>query len=1032
MNPLQQEVDFQTQALENGTAALANLNREARELLDSRASTEALVDVNQRISNQIRVNSITQENLNDAVAKLNGQTTVPAKSYEKVDAASQTADEPFTNDITDEELGPEELSNLEDVDSGWTDQDGFMILDDDGWDEQDGLMIHSSDQTDDEDSEELFELSSGYVPVTSTSGTPNTTSTQFTPTPVMNPLHSYATYTYGINLFILTKEESKTVTENPDRLVPKHCLISSGGKHNSTTLRRHPEFKDDFYFSDLKLTTIIGMNSRSKASNAVEISFSIIEPYGLTLLDRIIEASKGVASRNYLEMPYLLEIEFYGSDDMGKQFKPIPGITKRIPIKLIEMKVKVGTKGGEYQLRAIPFNHQAFQENTASTPINLEIDADTVQAFFSDKEEKISGATTNPAVQQQAQLAKKIKTNSYTGGVNSWYKYLKSTDARKNTDTIKFEIDPEIAKSSIVNPNRNEPGRTPVPDPGSKEALAAKKNDSAGPNFKTSSFSINAGTSVMRVIDMVMRSSEYITSQVSDPLSSDPQATADKLGKPLNWYKVIPQIVLNEFDENTNRWSKTITYYIKKYTVYNSKHVYGPQSKPSGAVKKYDYMYTGKNNDIIDFQIDFDTLFYTAIQSNRSSHETLSGAAAPVEDKSKENTIKNPSGGKNSPFPVQITPIADDPGNNAGIDGIRNSVTKTAADMQKSIYSGSRGDMLNLKMKILGDPHFIKQDDIYNNPSNSNYASITSGQLIPGNNSLVMDVSEIHCLVSFKTPVDIDETTGLVRKDGKYLESSFSGMYRVLMVSTEFRGGKFEQTLDMIRIFDDVPTNSASLTNQRAGAANNNLGARSLPGNLSNTTWSDQNGLLVSDDDGWEDQDGLMISTSDREEEFLLNDVDEEFIEEDNGEFVEDADFEELSEIVDSDEEEVDVTEWEEEQQTSKEETPVKTPDQAEVKSVQSQPSNTPRGRAIAEQQRVLDALQNEINVYTEANAELQSNVNKANDALDAAEASGNAAAIKEARSNLKIAIDEKKNMSIKLKEAQAQVGEEEQKLKAI
>jgi hypothetical protein len=186
-----------------------------------------------------------------------------------------------------------------------------------------------------------------------------------------------------------------------------------------------------------------------------------------------------------------------------------------------------------------------------------------------------------------------------------------------------------------------------------------------------------------------------------------------------------------------------------------------------------------------------------------------------------------------------------------------------------------------------------------------------------------MDVSEIHCLVSFKTPVDIDETTGLVRKDGKYLESSFSGMYRVLMVSTEFRGGKFEQTLDMIRIFDDVPINSTSSTNQRAGVLDTNLGARSLPGNLSNTTWSDQNGLLVSDDDGWEDQDGLMISTSDREEEFLLNDVDEEFIEEDDGEFVEDADFEELSEIVDSDEEEIDLSEWNDQQQVSGENIPL-------------------------------------------------------------------------------------------------------------
>lgn len=773
------------------------------------------------------------------------------------------------------------------------------------------------------------------------------------PSPTVNRLHSYATYTYGISLFILSKEESNLLTENPNKLVPKYCLISSGGRHDST-LTRHPEFKDDFYFQDLRLTTVIGMNSRSKASNAVEISFSIIEPYGLTLLDRVIAASKLVASKNYLEMPYMLQVDFFGSDDNGKPARPIPGTTKRLPMKIIELKAKVSTKGAEYSLRAIPFNHQAFQESAASTPVNLEIDADTVQSFFSDQEEKIqtqiderNDATaqaeafknaqqyvTNEAdkkiYQQQAEaLAKKanspIRTSSYTGGVNSWYRFLKDSDARRNTDTIKFVIDPDIAKSSIVRPDRTEPGRTPIPDPGSKEALAVKKNEAAGPNFKSSAFSINAGTSVMRVIDMVMRNSDYVTNQIKDPASADPQAAADKLGKPLDWYKVIPQINLKEFDEKTNRWSKEITYYIKKYTVYNSKHVYGPQSKPAGAVKSYDYMYTGKNNDVIDFQIDFDTLYYTAVQANRSGHETISGAAAPTESKPKENSISNPSGGKNSAFPIQITPIADDPGANAGLDGNRNSVTKTAADIQKSLYSGTRGDMLNLKLKILGDPDFIKQDDVYMNPSVDGYDDAIAQQTLAENGSLVMDSREIHCRVTFKTPTDIDERTGLMRSDGKYVESVFSGLYRVLTVATEFRSGKFEQTLDMIRIFDDVPSDSKAKSAQRETATTTDANSRSLPGQSVEDQIYEM--APVEYDDSDPDMSGFEVD----EDEFTDTPIDYDDtgleISEEDEEFVQDEDYTDLAEITDE-AEEFDIDEYNEQLSTIELDSPINNEDQ--------------------------------------------------------------------------------------------------------
>lgn len=655
-------------------------------------------------------------------------------------------------------------------------------------------------------------------------------------TPQTNPLHSYATYTYSLSLYILSKDDINTLSKNPAGWRPHNCLVSSGGK-NVGTFVRNPAFTDDFYFDSLKITTVIGMNARSKSSNAIDISFTVIEPYGLTFLNRIMDASISVNSPNYIEMPYLLQIDFYGNDDAGQVLTPIPGQTKMIPIRIIGIKTKVGAKGSEYQFQAVPFNHQAFSESEASTPINLEVDAGTVGDFFKNTEEDIAkqkaakdqarsdlilaqglqvdddGNPLDPSVRglggdpsKVAALQKSInsayKSNSYTGGVNSWHKQCRDTKVSEYFSEIRFVLDPEIARSKITAPKRADIKKTPVPNPGTKEAQTINKKDAVGPDTNSASFAINSGTSVLRVIDMVMRNSEYISSQLTDPAKStgkDAQQIANSQNKPLAWYKVVPEITLKEFDKKLNKWASILTYHIQKYIVYNSKHPWGPQSRPVGSVKKYDYMYTGKNSDVIDFNIDFDTLFYTAVQVNRNKYESIIGTQGKEESDTNNIPAK---GGTNKFITQKFKPKADDP-SSGGMQGNDSSVTKTATDIQNSLYSGSRGDMLNLKLKIIGDPQLIKQDDVYTNPANSDYASRVAQQVM-NNGSLVMDKGELFAQVTFKTPVDIDNQTGLVRTNSKYSESVFSGIYKFLTVDNEFRGGKFEQTCDLIRMPDDI------------------------------------------------------------------------------------------------------------------------------------------------------------------------------------------------------------------------------------
>ena len=112
--------------------------------------------------------------------------------------------------------------------------------------------------------------------------------------------------------------------------------------------------------------------------------------------------------------------------------------------------------------------------------------------------------------------------------------------------------------------------------------------------------------------------------------------------------------------------------------------------------------------------------------------------------------------------------------------------------------------MINVKLKILGDPEFIKQDDIFFNPRTN--PDQNSGKLIDKNGSIMFDSAERFVLLTFNTPVDVDPESGLMVVDSKYTTSAFSGIYKIITVDNEFTGGAFTQTLDLIRIFENFST----------------------------------------------------------------------------------------------------------------------------------------------------------------------------------------------------------------------------------
>jgi len=696
--------------------------------------------------------------------------------------------------------------------------------------------------------------------------------------PIPNPLHDYSSYTYGLALHMLSTADYKAMATDPDGgWVPSKTLIASAGKYGGvgSGFDRDPRFREDFYFDNFKMNTVVGLNSGSQGSNAIDIGFTIIEPYGMTLIDRFMNACEELDGKNYLEVPYLIQIDFYGYDDEGTQ-RNIIEHRKFIPVKLIEMKIRVGVKGAEYQVKAVPFTHGGFFESVAATPANFEVTASTLLNFFdAGADESKTIQTMQQRKEAAAKAEKDVKNkdpddarqlkkeeeaaaanakvtgqgdgNSYSirsfvAAYNAWQKTTVDSNYQSDCNTIEVKFDKAILDAqnkeggkivqSEVQSAKQVGDKDPTNEKDAKDAARANTGKaSAQPKFEVGKFSINGGTNVVEVINMMMKNSLYIRKQMLDP-TKDAESNAQAAKKPVQWWKIIPQIELKKFCTRTGKWNFHIIYHVVSYTVFNRAHPNAPKEMPTGWHKEYHYIYTGQNSDIIDFALEFDTLFYTAVTINRGKVQSTAGPqkSADQDDKLKQTEDFTGYGDKEQAgagvTPVRLVNREDSMDQTATGNQRKDSVSGVVASVSESIYANAQGDMLSVRLKIVGDPMFIKQDDVYYNPGQARFQETpyTDTYVKGDRNMIAMDGGEVHCLITFRTPTDIDEETGTVRYDGVTRESSFSGIYRVLSVENTLAGGKFEQTLEMIRLQDqpDYDRRTTKASTERDPVHNSN------------------------------------------------------------------------------------------------------------------------------------------------------------------------------------------------------------------
>jgi len=678
--------------------------------------------------------------------------------------------------------------------------------------------------------------------------------------PFGNPLNYYTAYNCIFSLSVLTDYQVNFPDETYRQGKTGVTILKSASLNPNDRVATpygmpgNPSGKFDFFLDDLTINSTVGMDKATGNTNATGLNFMVTEPYSMGgFMEAMQIAAKSTGNeQTYLTAPYLLTIEFKGWDVNGKDYV-IPGSKKYIPIKILEVSMRVTGKGSMYTIGAYPWNEQAFSEvyTTLKTPVN--ISGSSVQEMLQTGEKSLQKVVNDRLKSEVKQgsvavpdeililFPSDIATGNVTGDSAS-NKTATTSPAAASNSTIETRL--KVSKSSPdkgfeqktddlnaigaakMGFSYERKGDTPFGKDNVvyDEATGIWKRGDLTVDPSKSDFRFAQGSNITNAINQVILQSDYCRQALSP-------SQVDKRGM-IPWFKIETQVYNIDSEANLKKTGdkpRLVVFRIIPYLAHSSR-ITKANSKPKGyaalkeeAIKEYNYIYTGKNLDILDFDITFQAGFYQSFAAdnyvNTESEKTKENTSGDIDEESTVAASENArfeaqqaeiygtavpatgsAGTKNRPMTIKNRT------DGGGGGGVETQAVRVARQFHDAMTNGA--DMIELNMTILGDPYYITDSGV------GNYtAPITDLINLNGDGSMNYQNGEVDVIVNFRTPLDVDQQAGTMSFGPTELVKDFSGLYQVLEIDSKFSNGKFIQTIKMNRrLLQEVEGESTSLS----------------------------------------------------------------------------------------------------------------------------------------------------------------------------------------------------------------------------
>ena len=658
--------------------------------------------------------------------------------------------------------------------------------------------------------------------------------------PMANILHSYASYNYIFTLSVLDPVAINFPNETYKKGQLGQIIFKSGsGSPDNRVKTAYGKF--DFFMDNLNVTSVINLDKDTGNTNATKINFKVTEIYSMGLFFESLQiAAQNAGYANYMDVPLLLTIEFKGHLNSAQQgiaadTLSIEKTTKHFPLKLSTIEMKVTGRGAEYDVAAFPWNEKGFSSSYLELKTDITIRGKTVGQMLQTGErslqvvlnERLNAAAIDKKIikvpdqilimfpsdlssgrptesSEDAGATAAPNTGAVSGNdLNAKLKIsLKLEDQGGNGTLLQDEVDMNALGRSSMGFTPERIGDSPFAKEGlvydEKAKVYTRGKISIDPTEGT--FKFSQGTDIPNAINQVMLMSDYGRQALTSTQTSN-------TGK-IPWWRIEAQVYVIPSNANIDKTGvqpKLIVYRVVPFGIDASSFMPPNTANPkvkkakAQAVKEYNYIYTGKNLDVINFDIKFKASFYSAMSADAGKNnegqqraKSASGANSAViaQPAEPESGSKKPLAGE-ATKEVRYDQLKTNTG--TGTSGQNTPENMAAREFQNNVLNNPF-DMVNTTITILGDPYYLGDSGMGNyTAAKSQYENMTSDY------SIDYQTGEVDVIVNFRTPIDIDVSKGAYEFGPTKLVNQFSGLYQVTRVENTFTRGRFTQTLILIR-----------------------------------------------------------------------------------------------------------------------------------------------------------------------------------------------------------------------------------------
>ena len=693
-----------------------------------------------------------------------------------------------------------------------------------------------------------------------------------------NIMDQFRTHSQIWSLFCLTVDEASKPDETFMQSEPMINVIKGGGGsqnikegRRATTLTEDTFGRVEYYIDNVRIESVLqpgGMGSRMPAVHT--FNFEVTEPYSLgNFMESLQVAAVTAGYKQYISAPFLLMCEFIGHTDENTTQR----VAKRyFPIQLSTTSITADAGGTKYDIQATARNGACYTDAIQMLQTDVTVIGGTVEEALQSgsqsltrvmnttllereeseteqiddeyiimfpKEEDLASKTFATSPDETTGKATYDPQKEYesrygaTQGVKSlnyeeWFqsvtgfgvKRSKTSDAIRTSTTQQENIS-EIGKATLLEQKLDPGGIKPGTYYASydKEKQVFEQGQIAIPADKRA-FKFTKGTTLNTIIEEIVVTSSYGLELTKQDL--------DKEGY-RNWFTIqgcVYDVPVKQVEDAKARMPKIYVFKVIPYKVHSSVWQ-APQTVTEGQEeikrkvrKAYNYIYTGMNKDILDFDIKYETRFLTPTPMDKKP-EIPNAYLANASVNEEGTIIANAPGSTETPKvnPLKVVGASDMANITTGVTAA-NATTKgkIAREFHKALIN-STVDLVNVNLKIMGDPWYLSDSGI------GNYQA-RSGFMMFDDEKKQMDYvrQQVFIYLNFRTPFDIDPVSegGLLTSKGGMVVKSFSGLYRVTVVASDFSGGQFTQELTLIRApnqtnldTDQKPTGIANPTEKK-------------------------------------------------------------------------------------------------------------------------------------------------------------------------------------------------------------------------